>query len=306
METFFIWIKTLRLPFLTATVIPVAVGAAVAWHETGCWNWSYFWLTLFGVSLLHIGTNLANDYFDHLSSNDWINATPTPFSGGSRTIQEGRVNARSILIASLVLFSLGSLIGLYLNWKIPGNAILLLGIVGVFCGYFYTASPLQIGYTGLGELIVGLCFGPLVVMGAYFVQPGHLALTPFIASLPIGILISLVLYINEFPDYEADKKVDKKTVVVRFGKKRALKLYHGLLGALYLYMALCIAVRLLPLITAITLLTVPLGALAFMISKRSYTQVAELLPANALTIGLHFFFGALLATSFILDKVFFT
>ncbi|MBN1794361.1 MAG: 1,4-dihydroxy-2-naphthoate octaprenyltransferase [Candidatus Omnitrophica bacterium] len=305
-ERVFAWLRTLRLPFLTATIIPVAVGTAVGWHESGRCDWLSFWLTLCGISFLHIGTNLVNDYFDHLSSNDWVNPSPTPFSGGSRTIQEGFVAGHAVLRASFFFFILGSLIGLYLNWRVPGNAVLLFGVIGVFCGYFYTADPLRIGYRGFGELLVGLCFGPLVVMGSYVVQTGHLGFIPFLASVPVSILIVLVLYINEFPDYEADKKTGKKTAVVCLGRERAIKLYHGLLGALYLYMIACVLFGLLPLTTAVTLLTAPLGIMAALISRRAYARTPELLPVNALTAALHFSFGALLTAGFILDKILFT
>ena len=297
------WLKAIRAPFLTATIIPVLLGTAIAWHQIDVFNYQLFFLTLIGVIFLHIGTNLANDYFDHLTKNDELNKTPTPFSGGSRVIQDGLIKPRNILLVSLLFFGLGSLIGLYLNAFLPGNIILILGMIGVFCGFFYTASPLRIGYLGIGELIVGVCFGPLVVMGSYCVQATRLDWQPLWASLPVGILIGLVLAINEFPDYEADKLVNKKTFVVRWGKKKAIKVYLGLLGMVYVLVLLSVVFRLMPVWTLITFLSLPLALKAVRIGSRKFDRIYELLPANAATIGLHSGIGLLLMTGYILDKL---
>ncbi|MBI4711853.1 MAG: 1,4-dihydroxy-2-naphthoate octaprenyltransferase [Planctomycetes bacterium] len=219
-----IWLKETRAPFLTATIVPILLGAVMGWHQTGSFHWGYFWLTLIGGIFMHLGTNIANDYFDHLSGNDWANKTPTPFSGGSRMIQQGLLTPRQVLVAALACFTAGSVIGLYLNYKIGGNVILLLGIIGVFLGFFYTGNPIRIVYRGfgLGELAVGIGFGPVMVLGAYYVQTAQIPWPVLFASIPVGILIALVLYINEFPDYNADKYVGKKTLPVQLGKKAAL------------------------------------------------------------------------------------
>src|SRR3989338_847528 len=111
-----VWLKALRAPFFTATIVPVLLGAIIAWYDTGSFIWVKFWLTFAGALFMHAGTNLANDYFDHQSGCDEINATPTPFSGGSRVIQQGLIKAKNILFAALAFFIFGSLIGFYLNY----------------------------------------------------------------------------------------------------------------------------------------------------------------------------------------------
>src|SRR3989338_2088894 len=226
-----IWIKAFRVPFFTATIVPIALGSVAAWCDTSRFLWLRFWLALFGGVLMHAGTNLANDYFDHISGCDEANPNPTPFSGGSRDIQEGLIPAKGVLKAFIICFVLGGAIGLYLNNICGRNIILILGIIGVFLGIFYTAKPFRIGYGSFGELAVGIGFGPLMVMGAYYVQAKTLPMSAFLISIPIGILIALVLYINEFPDYEGDKAVGKRTLVVILGKKNAALLYHILLAS---------------------------------------------------------------------------
>lgn len=299
-----IWLKAMRIPFFTATIIPVALGAIIAWYDSGSFMWMRFWLALFGAVLMHAGTNLANDYFDYLSGCDTANPTPTPFSGGSRVLPEGLLSPKKILSAWIICFIAAGAIGLYLNYLSKSNVILFLGIIGVFLGIFYTAKPFRLGYGSLGELAVGIGFGPLMVLGSYYVQAQSLSLKAFLVSLPIGILIALVLYINEFPDYAGDIAVGKRNLVVRLGKKRAIILYHSLLAAAYLSIISLAALGFLPAISLIALLTFPLALKAFLVSRKNFDKVYELLPANASTIGLHSLIGILLSLGFILDKIF--
>jgi len=302
--SFKIWLKALRLPFLTATLVPVVLGSTVAWHTEGTFSWFYFFLTLLGISFIHTATNLTNDYFDHRTKNDEFNLDPTPFSGGSRVIQDGLIPAKSILSAAMLCFAIGSIIGLYLNLRLDGNIILFMGVTGILIGFYYTAGPLRIGYRGIGEFIVGFCFGPLVVMGSYYVQANAFSLYPLLASIPVGILILLVLYINEFPDRDADKAVNKRTLVVILGKERAMKIYNLLLASVYLYIIILSILHLLPFYTLIILLTAPMAFSAYSVSKKNFNRIRELLPANAMTIGLHLTIGLLISAGFILDRVF--
>lgn len=299
-----IWLQAARAPFLTATFIPVILGTGVAWYQTNAFRLSYFLLALAGVSFLHTGTNLMNDYFDHRSGNDVVNKNYTKFNGGSRVIQDGLITPRGVLLFALSCFIAGSLLGLWLNYQMKTNVILFLGIIGVFCGFFYTAAPVKIGYTGLGELIVGLCFGPLVVLGAHYVQSGMLSWVAFWASIPVGILIGLVLYINEFPDYEADKSVEKRTLVVRLGKSAAIKVYQALLLSTYCFVVIGVIGKILPVFTLVMLVTLPLSFKTLRVSGKNYDKVTELLPANAATIGLHSLSGVLLTIGFVLGKIF--
>lgn len=300
-----IWLKAIRVPFSTATIIPVSLGAIVAWHDTGNFNWLRFWLTLSGALFIHFGTNLANDYFDHISGCDEKNPSPTAFSGGSRVIQDGLIAPKNILYASLLAFVLGSAIGFYLNYLLGTNVILVLGAIGVFLGFFYTAKPFRIGYGTLGELAVGIGFGPLMVLGSHYVQAQYLSLKVFLISLPLGILIALVLFINEFPDYQADKAAGKRNLVVILGKKRAVILYHILLTSVYIVIIYLVVFKLAPAATLIVFLSLPFAFKAFKVSKMNFEKVYELVPANAATIGLHSMIGLLLCLGFMLDRIFY-
>jgi len=298
-----LWIKAIRAPFFTATIIPVLLGTVIAWVQTGQIFWIKFFLTLIGVIFVHAGTNLMNDYYDHKSRNDELNLHPTPFSGGSRVIQESLIPASRIFCSGLILFGLGSVVGLYLNWISKGNIILVFGLVGVLLGFFYTAEPLRIGYLGIGELGVGFGFGPLIVSGAYYIQAQRLSVEPFLASLPISILIMSVLYINEFPDYEADRLVNKRTWIVKLGKEKAIRIYYLLLSLVYLTIASGIIFRFLPLFSILAFVTLPLSFKAIAISGKNYNKIEELLPVNAITVKLHSIIGLLLTAGYFLDKL---
>ena len=292
------WVKALRAPFFTASVVPVLLGAAVAYSHTGRISVPDLILTLIGVIALHAGTNLANDYFDHLSGNDELNSNPTPFSGGSRVIQEGLISPKGVLIYSLSWFALGCLMGLYLNWRHPGNAILYLGLIGVFSGFFYTAVPIRFGYHGLGEMMVGLNFGTLVVLGSYYVQTGFLSLRPVIASVPVSLLIAAVLWINEFPDYDADAAVGKRTLVVRLGLRRSAYIYVGMLAFSYIWLIL-IGIPW----VAIALVTLPIAFKSAKVALSKYDDPMNLIPANAATVMLHLSFGLALCLAYLLDRL---
>ncbi len=301
-----IWLKAIRAPFFTATIIPVTLGSIIAWYDTSNFAWARFWFTMIGVLFIHTGTNLANDYFDHTSGCDEANSTPTPFSGGSRVIQDGFIAPKKILYVSLALFIIGSAIGIYLNHLCEGNVILILGIIGVSLGFFYSVKSFHIGYGGLGELAVGIGFGPLIVLGSYYAQTEILPLRIFLISLPIGILIALVVFINEFPDYLADKSVGKRTLVVRLGKKKAMALYHVLLASVYLAIGLLVVFKFLPVMSLIIFLSLPLAMKAFIVSRENFDKIYELLPANASTIGLHLLIGLLLSLGIALQRLNFT
>jgi 1,4-dihydroxy-2-naphthoate octaprenyltransferase len=233
------------------------LGTVVAWNETGLFNLGLFLLTLLGILLMHTGTNLANDYYDHVSGNDENNNTPTPFSGGSRVIQDGLIPAKSIISVSLASYFLAGMIGFYL-YLLIGEVIIYLALAGGFLGFFYSADPIRFSYRELGEICVFLGFGPLLVAGTYYVQVQKLSLSMWLISVPVGILIMLVLFINGFQDREADKLANKKTMVVLLGKKKSTVFYILFLALVYLWVISGVVFNLFPQYTLLTLITLPI------------------------------------------------
>jgi 1,4-dihydroxy-2-naphthoate octaprenyltransferase len=231
---FAIWFRELRAKFFAASVTPVFVGAAAAYAASGKFDLFIFSLTVLGMLLLHAGANVSNDYFDHVSGNDTANPKDSPFSGGSRVIQQGLLTPRAVLTGALIFFALGAVVGLYLAWYTHSLFILALVLIGLFGGFFYTAPPLRLGYSTLGALANGLCFGPLPAYGAYYLQTRSLDGIVLVPGLLCGILLALVLLVNGFPDELADRRANKRTVVVTLGVRAAAYVFHWTLLGTYL------------------------------------------------------------------------
>ncbi|MHA1771542.1 MAG: 1,4-dihydroxy-2-naphthoate octaprenyltransferase [Candidatus Thorarchaeota archaeon] len=294
-----IWLRELRLPFLTASLVPIFLGTAIAWMRFGLFDPWYFFLTLIAGAFLHFGANVSNDYFDYKSGADEMHPHPTPFSGGSRVIQDGLLSPKTVLIGSFVCFGVAVVIGLYLYIQL-GIVILILGIIGAASGFFYTAPPLRLVSRGIGEIFIGLNFGVLMTLGAYYVQAVALDWEPVWASIPVALLISAVLYINEFPDFEADKAAEKYTVVVRLGRPRAAKGFALLMAVTYLVMLVVVYLHLVHEYLLLGLITLPLAILAVRVALTHSEEPMRMIPANAGTIMTHLFTGLFMTTGYIL------
>jgi len=295
-------IRVIRAPFFSATVVPVLLATAIGWQE-GVFHWGYFLLTLIGIVCIHAGLNMSNDYFDHLSGNDEINLELTPFSGGSRTIQDSILSARQVLMWSLFFYLIGIAIGLYLALA-RGWVVLWLGMAGVFLAFFHTAPPFKLSYLGhgLGELAAGIGCGPLIVSGSYYVQTQSPSYEALWASIPVGLLIAAVLYINEFPDYEADRAVGKNTLIVVLGRQHAVWGYVALLVSSYAVVVVGIALGILPHPLLLALLTLPLAYRAIRGAMCFHSNTPKLIPTCAATVHLHLANGLLLSLGYAMAK----
>ncbi|HUU54703.1 MAG TPA: 1,4-dihydroxy-2-naphthoate octaprenyltransferase [Armatimonadota bacterium] len=296
------WLKAARAPFFTGSLAPILVGTAAAFYRTGSMSWLRAALALLAIFFLHAGANLANDYYDHLSGNDEINVTrAAPFTGGSRFIQEGWARPREILAASLLSIGLGALIGLYFV-SLLGWPILLLGLFGAATGFFYTASPVQLGYRGLGEIVIFLDFGLLPVLGADYVQTGTFSAAAAVGGSVVGLLMTNVLWINQFQDAEADAAVGKRHWVVRLGPRSSAAIHAALFAAAYAIIAAAIAAGTLPAWSSLAFLSSPLALLAAAVSLRHHNHLDRLRPANIATIAAHLTTAILLAIGLALAR----
>ncbi|HEC83910.1 MAG TPA: 1,4-dihydroxy-2-naphthoate octaprenyltransferase, partial [Thioploca sp.] len=293
-KTLTTWIMATRPQFFTVIILPILLGTAIAWHLQGVFLPLYFGLSLVAGIFTHAGINVLNDYFDHLNGADDFNQTPlSPFAGGSRMIQKGILTAAETYRYGLLLLSIAVGIGLFLVWA-RGLPLLWIGLIGVLCGYFYSAPPFSFHSRGLGEMLVGLNFGVLAVLGAFYVQTQTLSLTAVIAALPLACLVAAILYINEFPDYAADFKVGKNTLVVRLGQVSARHIYVLLIGLSFISVVLGVMYKSLPLLSLVSLLALPLGFFAVKTLYAFYEKPTALIPAIKNTIMLHTLVSVLL------------
>ncbi len=294
-------LRTFRLPFVIATILPVALGGVIA-YRTGFFDWMLFVLTLVGALLIHLGVNTANDYFDARSGADDINTTPTPYSGGSRVIQYGLLPPPAVLSLSTAAYLGGSIIGLYLTFT-RGLPILLIGLLGLFTSYGYTAPPLKFVYRGVGELAVGTSFGPLLVLGSYYVQTQTFSLEAFLASLPVGILVMLILYVNEIPDRTWDDEAGKRTLVTRMREERVVQGYVISIVTLYVIIVLGIAARIFPATAILALLTIPMALKVTRLIKGNLGNPYGLMPAMSRNIKLYVYTTLLLLAGYLISFV---
>ena len=293
-----VWLREVRGPFFTASVIPVVVGTAAAYAATGRVDWTLFALALVAVVLLHAGANVANDYFDHVSGADARNPRPTPFSGGSRVIQEGLLSPREVLIGACVLFAAGTAVGLLV---VRDLVLLAFVVAGLLLGWGYTAPPLRLGYRAAGEVAVALAFGVLPVTGAFYLQTASVTVWVVLAGALVGMLIFDVLLANEFPDESADRAAGKRTLVVVLGRRRAGWVYRVVLLAAYLLAGLSmVAYPQLQHACVMFLLTLPVGALALHLSGPDLVFASGRYHANLVTMLLHFTAGAMLSAGFVM------
>ncbi|MDP2730439.1 MAG: 1,4-dihydroxy-2-naphthoate octaprenyltransferase [Dehalococcoidales bacterium] len=297
------WYSEIRAPFLTASAVPVILGSAIAWFATGNFYWNFFLLTLLAGLLIHMGANVINDYSDHRSGNDEVNHEfVRPFSGGSRVIQAGLLTPLEVLSGALLFFALSAAIGFYLAWA-RGPLILVLGAIGLISGLSYSGGPFSWAKRGFGELLVGLNFGILMTLGAFYVQTQSFSWLPVVAAISVSLLIAAVLYINEFPDYTADKQVGKNTLVVRLGRNKAVVLYAVIMLGVYLAIGAGVITGVMPLTALLGLITLPLSIRAIQYTRRHYASSFDLIPANALTITVHLATGLLLTLAFIWEAL---
>ena len=288
-----------RVPFLTATFVPILLGAVIARAE-GFSAWWLAVLALVGGSAIHLGLNVANDVSDATSGADAANVNPTMFSGGSRMIQYGMVSLNAMRWASIGCYAVGIAIGLFLV-ATRGVELLWIGLAGVFLSIFYTAPPLRLVHRGLGEIAVALGFGPIMVLGTYFVITQRLTFEAFYASLPVALLIMLVLYVNQVPDRPADEVAGKRTIVVRLPKAAIVRGYALSVAAAYVLVIVGAVTGLMPVWSLIALLTVPLALRVHKALASHYESPYELMDGMGKNIMLHLFTGLLLIASYVIE-----
>jgi len=294
-----LWIVALRAPFLAASAAPVLVGTAAAFWAERVFDPVRFALAIVGVGALHLGANLANDYFDHLSGCDAANRDPTPFSGGSRVIQDGLIAPGTILAAAIACFAAGAALGLVLNAMVPGNGVLYIGIAGLAGGLVYSAAPARLSYRGLGEVVLFLLFGPLPVAGAYLGQTGRLPALPFAVSVPCGLLVLAILLVNEVLDARWDREAGKLTIVARLGARRGYLVYLAAYLGAYLWLAGGLVAGIYNPGAALAFLPAVLSARG-LLPRRALADRAALINASRLTAISQAATGCLIAASYFL------
>jgi 1,4-dihydroxy-2-naphthoate octaprenyltransferase len=221
------WWRLSRIPFLSVGILPLILGFMLAWRRGYKGPFELYLLSAAAVILIMWMTYYLGEWND--LEGDRINQNFNRFSGGSRVLVEEGIPARVSFLLGYGCLAGAVLLVLciYLQY-LRDLRTLLLGGVGIFFGFFYSNKPIRWSYHGLGEILIGFCYGWLPIAAGFFLLTGFFSGQIFLLSIPVGLSIFNVILINEFPDEEADRAIGKKNLVVRFGKERMGDLYIGL------------------------------------------------------------------------------
>ena len=275
-------------PFaLTASIVPVCAAGALALLD-GLMDWGLFALALVAAVLLQVGTNVINEVYDVRKGIDSITSPRA-----SQALVTGRVTERDAFRVAYAAFAVCGVLGLVLV-AVRGWPLLLIGAFGLVMGWGYTAPPLQYKYRALGLPLVFLLMGPLMVVGAYFAVTGQWSWQAAVASVPIGLLVTAILHGNEWRDIGEDARAGIRTISISAGRSVAHWIYVVLLVGAYVTLALGVAFDLLPRLSLLAVLSMPLLVQALRASELGATgQQREIAMIDRNTARLHAAFGAL-------------
>ena len=289
-----VWLRVIRVRFLLASVIAVMTGLALNWSQNGSIEYFDALLTFAGVMALHASVDLLNDYWDFKRGID-TKTTRTKMSGGTGVLPEGLLKPSSVYRAGVFFLVLGALIGSYfvITYGILIAIILGFAILSI---YFYSTKIVD---SGLGEFFVAVK-GSMIVIGTFYIQSGEVNIESILAGIVIGTLSSLVLFIASFPDHDADKSKGRKTLVITVGKEKARKLFW--LFPLFAYGVIVIGVVLnyLPVLTLISLVSLPLIIKSGIGLQKNYDSVDNLVPYMTSTLKFSRLTGILFVISFLI------
>ncbi len=288
-----VWLRVIRIRFLLASVIAVSVGLAINWHHNSTVDPFASILTFAGVMSLHASVDLLNDYWDYKRGIDTITKR-TKMSGGTGVLPEGLLQPSSVYRAGIGFLILGSVIGFYF---VLTDGIIIAAILGfaILSIYFYSTKIVD---SGLAEFFVAVK-GTMIVLGTYFIQSNQITLESILGGIIVGVLSSLVLFIASFPDHDADKSKGRKTLVITVGKKNAVSLFWVFPAISYSVIMLGISIGVFPLLSLITLFSLPLVVKAGLGLKRNFNSIDELISSMSSTLMFSRITGALFVLSFL-------
>lgn len=298
------WAVAVRAYSYPASIVPVLLGSVFAWYEGSAFNWLFFLLALIAGMLYHTGSNLVNDYFDYKYQVDRAGTY-----GGSGMLVSGSMTPRQFAISAVAALGTGTLIGLYFlvhfHAQYPfGWPLLLIGGLGLLGAVFYTATPLGAKYHALGEPLVFLMMGTGMVLGAYFVQAGHLSWNAVWISLPVGFLVAAILQGNDVRDIADDRQSKIVTASTLLGATGARVFFSALTFAPYAALPVLALAGVAAWPVLLPLITLPLALKLHNLFWRVRAEKDAALhnvPENA--AKLHLAFGVLLAVGVISGRL---
>ena len=289
------WIQVFRPFSFTASMVPVFLGAVLVLYLQQSPRWELFPLIVLASLFIHAATNMVSEYFDFQKGVDRPDT-----HGGSRVLVDKLLSPKQVLIGGIILFGITACIGLVFV-AIHGWPILLLGLVGMLGGVFYTATPVGYKYLGLGDLFVFILMGPLMVIGSFYVLTGTYQTDVLLISLPVGFLVAAILSGNNLRDILHDTQAGIRSTATLLGHHWARIEYSGLVIAAYSVTMVMVAFGILPLWSLLTLLTIPPAIKNInAVLKSNLQNLRQIAMLDVRTAKLHLLFGVLLIISILL------
>jgi len=297
------WIQAVRIQFVPPSFIPAMLAAAIAWARWQVFDPFAFLLVFIGVTVHHFGLNMLDDTLDYLHAVDraW-GEEKNPYTGGSGVLTDGLLTVRELKWGVFVCYSVTIGIWIYLA-ALKGWPVLLIGAVGILSSIFYTVPPVKFAYRGFGELGLLINFGPVLVMGSYYVQRQTLDMEPVILSLVPGFLMWSMIVINEIPDYEEDRQSGKMNLVARFGRKTGVVLYQAGLFCAFGTLAGSVLLGMAPLPVLLGLFALPTALQSIRILRENYLDRLKMIPANIAIIKVYLITGVALVAGYLIHGV---
>ncbi len=290
----FIWFQQVRGPFLMLSVVLTLIGIATAhWHGFG--HLGHSLLLTVGVILAHVSVNLFNEISDFRTRID-EHTMRTPFSGGSGMLTSGQTTVTRVTWAAYLALTAAGIIGIYFCW-VSGWPILFFMICGALAIRFYTS---HLAKWMIGELVSGLTLGSFVIIGAHYALSRFMTLDILYISIAPGLLTALLLFLNEFPDMEADRQGGRRHLVIFFGTRKSAMIYAGAVFLLFSLIAAAPFVANVPYTVLIALAVLPLGALAVIRVLRYHDDPPRLVQAQGLNVAMVLLTDLLLAVAYFL------
>lgn len=290
-----VWLRAVRIRFLLASIISVCLGLAINSWQNKAIDIGFAALTFVGVAALHASVDLLNDYWDYKRQID-TDTKRTKFSGGTGVLPEGLLKPKQVYRAGVLMLILGSAVGAFFIFERGITIAVILGFAIVSI-YFYSTRIVD---SGLGEIFVAIK-GSMIVLGTYFVQSSHITLEPVVAGIVSGVLSSTVLFVNSFPDFDADKKHGRKTLVIILGKQKAAFAVWVFPIIIYGIIVIFTTLGIFPTISLITLGTIPMAIKSAKSLKKNYENVEEMVPVMQGFVTYSRITGALFVISFLID-----
>ena len=289
-----VWLRVIRVRFLLASVIAVSVGLALTWRQNSSIDPLDAILIFAGVMALHASVDLLNDFWDFKRGID-TKTKRTKMSGGTGVLPEGLLKPSSVYRAGITFLIIGSVIGSYfvITHGIIIGIILGFAILSI---YFYSTKIVD---SGLGEFFVAVK-GSLIVIGTFFIQSGEITIESILGGIVVGVLSSLVLFIASFPDHDADKSKGRKSLVIAVGKEKAAKLFWIFPLISYITIIIGVSANLFPLVSLITLVTIPLMIKSGLGLRKNFDSIENLVPFMSSTLMFSRITGALFVVSFLI------